>query len=173
LHTGFKEKMSLVAFRLVSWSMIAVCLWMIHGFSQQDASRSDALSLEVTDVVARVLKPEGKINRSSGSYQKLHDHVRKGAHTMEYALLAMAALLALTPSRIRPALQPLIVLLFCFAFAGYDEWSQTMSLGRSPAFRDVAIDTAGALLGCLAMLFLRWMAVWALRAQQYRQQTRR
>jgi len=173
LRTGFKEKVSLFVFRLVSWSLIAVCLWMIHSFSQQDASRSDALSLEVTDVVSRVIKPQGRINRSSGSYQKLHGYVRKGAHTLEYALLAMAAMLALTPSRIRPSIQPLVVLLFCFAFAGYDEWSQTMSLGRNPALRDVAIDTAGALLGCLAMLFLRWMAVWALRAQQYRQQARR
>jgi VanZ family protein len=173
LQTGIREKLSLIAFRLISWALIALCVWMIHSFSGQDASRSDALSLEVTDVAARILKPEGRIKRTSGSYQKLHAYVRKGAHTLEYSMLAMAAMLALTPTRVRPSRQLLLVVLLCCVFAGFDEWTQTMSLGRSPALRDVAIDTGGALAGCIFMLFLRWMAVWALKAQQLRQPSRR
>ncbi len=164
MRTGFGERLGSIACRLISWALIALCVWMIHGFSLQDAERSGALSLEVTDVVARLMQPEGKINRNADSFIQLHNYVRKGAHALEYALLAMAAMLALATSRMRTGRKLLLILILCAAFAGYDEWSQAMSLGRSPAIRDVAIDTAGALAGCLFALFVRLMTLWALGA---------
>ena len=48
-----------IFYQLISWALIALCVWMIHGFSAQDAKMSDALSLEVTDVVARAMKTGG------------------------------------------------------------------------------------------------------------------
>ena len=37
--------------------------------------------------------------------------------------------------------------LFCAGFAGLDEYHQMFVAGRSPALRDVAIDTAGSITG--------------------------
>jgi len=173
LRTGFRQLLGLAAYRLVSWALIALCLGMIHGFSGQDAGQSEALSLEVTDVAARFLKPEDEIDRADGAYQQLHRRVRKAAHAAEYALLALVAMLSMAPSRMRPTRQALVVLILCAAFAGYDEWSQSMSPGRGPTILDVGIDALGALAGCLAALFLRWMAVWALRSREMRQPPRR
>ena len=150
--------------------MIALCVWMIQGFSAQDAKISDALSMEVTDVVARVMKPEGAIKRSSDSYQELHRHVRKAAHALEYALLALAGMMVLAPGRMRITLKALLVLALCAAFASYDEWTQAGVLGRSPAIRDVIIDTAGALLGIIAALMARGMALLSLRSRAHRQE---
>ena len=60
----FTETLGYIFYQLISWALIALCVWMIHGFSAQNANLSEALSLEVTDVVARVMKPEGAIRRS-------------------------------------------------------------------------------------------------------------
>lgn len=167
------EILGYVFYQLISWALIALCVWMIHGFSAQDAKMSDALSLEVTDVVARVLKPEGAIKRSAESYQELHRYVRKAAHALEYALLALAGMMVLAPGRMRITFKVALVLLLCAAFAAVDEWSQAGSLGRSPAVRDVLIDTAGAFLGCVASLLARGMALWSLKARGCRQGPRR
>lgn len=169
MRTGFGIKIGYITYRVISWTLIALCLWMIHGFSLQNAESSDALSLEVTDVVARILKPEGKINRNTDSFQQLHAYVRKGAHALEYALLALAIMMVLAPCRMRVRHKVLLALLLCAAFAGYDEWTQSMSEGRSPAVRDVAIDTAGACLGCFAALLMRLMVLLELRPSLYRQ----
>ena len=165
--------LGLAAYRLVTLVLVVLCLWMIHGFSGQDAEHSEALSLEVTDVAAQILKPAAAVDRNGESFQTLHHRVRKAAHALEYALLALVGMLAMAPSRMRPARQALLVLALCAAFAGYDEWSQRLSPGRGPAVLDAGIDTLGALLGCVAALFLRWMSVWALRSREMRQPPKR
>jgi VanZ family protein len=162
------ETLGYIFYQLISWALIAMCVWMIHGFSAQDAKMSDALSLEVTDVVARVMKPEGAIKRSAESYQQLHGYVRKAAHALEYAVLALAGMMVLAPGRMRISFKVLLVLALCAAFASFDEWSQAGSLGRSPAVRDVLIDTGGALLGCIASLLARGMTLLSLKSRGYR-----
>ena len=165
------ETLGYIFYQMISWALIALCVWMIQGFSAQDAKMSDALSLEVTDVVARVMKPEGAIRRSAESYQQLHGYVRKAAHALEYALLALAGMMVLAPGRMRISFKVLLVLALCAAFASYDEWTQAGSLGRSPAVRDVLIDTTGALLGCVASLLARGMTLLSLKSRGYRQES--
>lgn len=173
MRTGFREKLGFLIYQLISWTMIALCVWMIHGFSQENAGQSDSLSLEVTDVVVRIFQPEGRINRSTQSFMQLHTYVRKGAHALEYAMLALAAMTVLAPFRMRPWKKVLLVLILCVAFAGFDEWSQRMSTGRAPAVRDVLIDSAGALAGCIAALLIRQMVLWDLRHRASRRSGRK
>ena len=47
--------------------------------------------------------------------------------------------------------------LFCMGFAGLDEWHQSFVPGRSPALRDVFIDTAGSLAGIYATRLVCWI----------------
>ena len=43
----------------------------------------------------------------------------------------------------------LITIILCFSFALTDEYYQTKVVGRTDQFKDVVIDTCGALVGCL------------------------
>jgi VanZ family protein len=72
--------------------------------------------------------------------------LRKLAHVSEYALLGLLLARAVR----RPALA--VVLAACYAVT--DEIHQTFVEGRHGAPLDVAIDTAGALVGVL--VWLRW-----------------
>jgi len=163
-----RDKVGFIAYQVISWAMIALCALMIHGFSLQDAERSGALSLEVADVAARLVQPEGDIDRTAPSYLRLHTLVRKGAHALEYALLALSTLMVLAPLRMKLWKKTALALILCAAFAGFDEWTQAGSEGRSPAALDVAIDALGALAGCFAALATRRMVIWALRSREMR-----
>jgi VanZ family protein len=72
--------------------------------------------------------------------------LRKLAHVSEYALLGL--LLA------RATRRPAVAAVLAAAYAVTDEIHQTFVEGRHGAPLDVAIDTAGALVGVL--VWLRW-----------------
>lgn len=72
--------------------------------------------------------------------------LRKLAHVSEYALLGL--LLA------RATRRPAVAVALAAAYAVTDEIHQTFVEGRHGAPLDVAIDTAGALVGVL--VWLRW-----------------
>ena len=78
--------------------------------------------------------------------------VRKCAHVIEYAVLALLLWRAL---RSIPTLQTKslmvigVVLLGCALFAASDEFHQTFVKSRTPSVRDVLLDVTGALLGLL------------------------
>ncbi len=163
MRQDLQRKLGFIAYQLIAWTMIAVVAWMIHGFSLQDGVKSDALSEEVTDVVAVIVHPDGKPERDSAEYDQLHFLVRKGAHALEYALLGFAGMIMLAPFKMRPVIKLAIVLIACAAFAGFDEWTQASSLGRSPAVRDVLIDSGGALTGGAFALMIRQMILWDIR----------
>ena len=157
-----KNRFGIIAYQVIAWAMIVVIAWMIHGFSLQGGAESDALSKEVTDVVAVFFHPDG-IARDSAEFDRLHYLVRKGAHALEYAFLGFAGMIMLAPFKMRPLKKLVFVLIACAAFAGFDEWTQASSLGRSPALRDVFIDTGGALTGGVLSLMIRQMILWDIR----------
>jgi VanZ family protein len=78
--------------------------------------------------------------------------VRKGAHVIEYTVLALLLWRAL---RSVPALHAKsfmvigAVLIGCALFAASDEFHQTFVKSRTPSVRDVLLDVAGAFLGLL------------------------
>jgi VanZ family protein len=78
--------------------------------------------------------------------------IRKCAHVIEYAVLALLLWRAL---RSIPTLQTKslmvigAVLLGCALFAASDEFHQTFVKSRTPSVRDVLLDVTGALLGLL------------------------
>jgi VanZ family protein len=78
--------------------------------------------------------------------------MRKSAHVVEYAILALLLWRALRGAitlRMRmPALYG-VVLLGCALFAASDEFHQTFVKFRTPSVRDVLLDVAGAFVGLL------------------------
>lgn len=115
----------------------------IWGNSLLPGSVSGAISHFVRDILA-FLFPDDSSNPDSG-----HGLLRKLAHFTEFA--SLGALFAWLFGMLR---KPFLVALPCgFLVACMDETIQYFVPDRGPAFKDVLIDTSGALLG-MGLLFL-------------------
>lgn len=126
---------------------------MIFGFSAQDAEESSRLSTEVTTVIVQDVNQHLHMGWSAAQQAiKVliwEFYVRKLAHFSEYALLGIALAIPMYAYRVRRWKLPLSAGLICFLYAVLDEFHQNFSYGRSPQFRDVIIDTCGAIVGIL------------------------
>jgi len=80
---------------------------------------------------------------------------RKSAHLFVYAVLANLAYVAFRSSRLwRSGVLGSAVLAvgYCFAIACLDEWNQARFAQRTSTFTDVLLDTAGGVMGVVAMI---------------------
>lgn len=124
-------------------TLLVVNIVFIWGNSLLPGSVSGAISHFVRDILAYIF-PGGSSDPDSG-----HGLLRKLAHFTEFACLG--ALFAWLFGMLR---RPLLFALPCgFAVACIDETIQRFVPDRGPAFKDVLIDTSGALLG-IGLLFL-------------------
>ena len=120
-------------------------MYMIFSFSAQTADESGQLSMLVSEKVVLLL---GKLTSGNlDTADEIHFLIRKMAHFSEYLLLGLTLSLPLYVYRLRGFWLVLAAGLFCAGFAGLDEYHQMFVAGRSPALRDVAIDTAGSITG--------------------------
>jgi VanZ family protein len=127
----------------------AVLVWMvvIIGFSNQQASDSNALSSGLSDAIAttiRVMLPGLELDAG-----ELNHVVRKLAHALIYLVLGMLVLGTLTKLGVRGGRGVAITLLVCVLFAVSDELHQLFVSGRSGQASDVIIDSIGASIGIL------------------------
>ena len=138
---------------------------MIFIFIQ--SALPDVLSARESGVISAFLAELFRVDHEAVSFA-----VRKAAHFTEYAVLgALAANLLRQASRdpkwasrvavIEPAFRLVLVSwFFSVAYAASDEFHQLFVPGRAGAAGDVAIDSAGALVGVLLY------AAFALRARK-------
>ena len=91
---------------------------------------------------------ESKIDKAS---KLLNAPLRKVMHATVYFILSIMLMLFINvmQKKKRYFLALLISILICFAFACTDEYHQTFVGGRTGQFKDVLIDTSGALAGSL------------------------
>ena len=73
--------------------------------------------------------------------------MKKGAHALEYALLAVLLLRALHPTEAPSPRKLLLPLLVAALYAASDELHQSFTANRHPSLSDVGIDAFGACLG--------------------------
>lgn len=86
----------------------------------------------------------------------IHVLLRKFAHASVYFILAIittAAIIQLNKKTERRCY--VLAVIFCFIYAITDEYHQLFVNGRSGEFRDVLIDTSGAIMGALCV----WIAI--------------
>lgn len=145
--------------RIISWTMVIIMMTVIFIFSAKTANASEQMSMGVTQWISKLLgirlAKAGKFGSSLYETLPVIDHyVRKSAHFMEYALLAVLVFRALQID-----LKTKKICLFaatwavCSFYAATDELHQFFVPGRSCQIRDVLIDSAGALTGiCFCML---------------------
>ena len=133
-----------------AWLAVIACIgliWLLAGddFSARETSR-------IVDPLLRWLFPE--ITRSG--LDAVNFGVRKVAHAVEYALLALLTYRAFRLSaELRAASTTGLALLLVLAVAGLDEYQQGRSALRTGSGFDVAIDFAGGLLAIALLLALR------------------
>jgi hypothetical protein len=128
----------------------------IFGFSSQDADESGEVSNAVLLwIMNRVIHNPQLANSSLGSFI-----IRKLAHFSIYLCLGASA--ALLVSEWKPKRVPLLwSWMIPVIYACTDEFHQYFVPGRSCEFRDVCIDSTGALLGVVIIrLLLRVIAAW-------------
>ena len=125
-------------------------LWMFLIFKGSADSGSVAHTSLIIEPICKWLWP----NITFAQLEMAHLIARKGAHMLEFALLALLLLRALSQDRgdARKWISSAWVL--ATAYAASDEFHQIFVPGRNGCVTDVLIDSAGAALGLFACYLL-------------------
>ncbi len=135
-------------------------MYMIFSFSAQDAETSSALSYRVSyrlvETGDRILSLNMDTERIAHIAERCEWLVRKMAHVTEYFLLAIAVAFPFYVYGLHGIALMIVAGFICVAFAGTDEYHQSFVDGRSPALRDVAIDSIGIFFGVIIVRIVGW-----------------
>ncbi len=135
---------------LWAWLWVALCVAVIWSLSGEGFSAS-ATKGQLGPFL-RWLFPDA----DASTVYRLHVRIRKSAHAIEYAVLALLAfrafLLSSPGSWMRHAA---LALALVFSVAGIDELHQSLTASRTGSLRDVSLDVAGGLAALALLLGLR------------------
>lgn len=136
-------------------------MYVIYGFSAQDAGASGNLSYTVSYKIVEIgneVLDKGLDEIQIGDYaERIEYPVRKLAHMTEYFLLAIAVSFPFYVYRLRGIPLMLVAGFICVAFAAGDEYHQSFVAGRGPSVKDVGIDSIGAFFGILTVQIICWV----------------
>lgn len=139
--------------RIIFGILIILNCMAIFYFSNQVADNSSRQSSRVVETISNIIptiKTMQEPDKTLLQEQVLTPIVRKGAHFSIYALLGFWTMNFMMTIENRKLHQLAIyALIFCFLYAGTDEFHQFFIQGRSAELRDVLIDSSGALIGIL------------------------
>ncbi|MFA7672763.1 MAG: VanZ family protein [Clostridia bacterium] len=143
---------------VISWS--AMILWMLLIFilSAQSADDSSSTSGNILTMILKMIYPGFKDMDAGSQFIILEQYqglIRKSAHFCIYGMLGIisfAAYDALYEIKAKAALP--FAFITCVLYAVSDEIHQLFVPGRSCEFLDVIIDSAGALLGIIAIYLI-------------------
>ncbi|ROR31427.1 VanZ family protein [Mobilisporobacter senegalensis] len=143
-----KEKYKLLNF------LPAICVMIgIFYFSSQTAVQSSGLSGNITENIMEVIKNflniQEDIKTNNVFFQLAETIIRKSAHMMEYAVLAVTIAYPLKIYGNQGLRLMIWSELISVLYAVTDEFHQLFVPGRSGQLTDVFIDGIGALIGCI------------------------
>lgn len=150
-----KKPKIMLTMQVILILLITANLLFIFFMSQENGEESSERSNKITDAVAPIIIKDYEAmsppEKEAANYQ-IGFCVRKTAHMAEYASLSFlctALLLTFTNKLYITLICPVA---FSFLYAITDELlHQRFVDGRAGQFRDVLIDTLGALIGMLIM----------------------
>ena len=145
------QRRTRIIYIIIIATVLAAVLCFIWGNSLLDGGASRKLSSAVTKLTQGVVRPLYELfTGKTATDSELHAFVRKAAHFLEFAAIAVAASLLLWRLRGEYPAQNLVYVLSGSLFiAVTDEYIQCFSPGRSSSVRDVVIDFFGAAVGAL------------------------
>lgn len=130
--------------------LLMAAIGMTWYFSSKTVTESNSTSIQIAKNVEIFLGEHFIIDKGDIFWKiTLNEIVRKAAHFTEYLLigLIMCSLLNVAFKKVWPA--ALISILTCPFLAYADEYRQKFSLGRTPRWFDVQVDTTGAIIGII------------------------
>ena len=143
-----------------SFAPAILMMCVIYSFSAQTGDVSGALSYKIS---YQIVETKNEILASGKSLEQLSQeaagiefYVRKAAHMTEYCLLAISISFPLYVYGVRGIWLMLLAGFVCVGFAGLDEYHQSFVGGRTPAVRDVCIDSCGAFIGIILVQLFCW-----------------
>ncbi len=135
-------------------------MYMIYAFSAQEANISSGTSYRVCSKIVRTVNDAADLNleeyQIENYIQRIHGASRKIAHVTEFFLLAVAVSFPLYVYGCHGILLVLVSGTFCVLYACLDEYHQSFVAGRAASMRDVAIDSAGILIGIILVRIIGW-----------------
>lgn len=144
-----RKKITFWVFAILSIALTA----FIFSNSLRAGEESSAQSDIVTDLANKLLGSFG----ISIEPQELSHFIRKLAHFSEYFALGLTS--AVTLSVFKKRFYMIFSPIYCVIIAICDEFiMQAMTIGRAPMWKDVLIDSTGALTALIAVtvfLFIR------------------
>lgn len=145
--------------RIIFSVLAVICMVVIFCFSREDSDKSSETSGRLTNTAVHIAV-ENYDNLPKEKQMSIMDKathiVRKSAHFCLYATLGFLVSMAVGRRKLF-SLASLGVLIFCFMYAFSDEIHQFFVPGRSCEFRDMMIDTSGALSGMLVSMFIMFI----------------
>ena len=157
----FLKKLIRYLLKPLSFLPAIVMMYLIFNFSAQNGNLSGQLSSAVTtdlvELCDQLLDRDWDAQQILFYADALEHYVRKAAHATEYVLLAVTVAFPREVYRLRGWRLVLAAGFFCMGFACLDEWHQSFVPGRTPALRDVVIDTSGSLAGIYATRIVCWI----------------
>ena len=140
--------------KILIWLPAIVMAMIIFGFSKQDGEESSGLSYKAADIILTVCDKAGIIDCNENNRESMIEAVqfpiRKAAHMTEYAILAFLLYKTFIHKQ-NPLIKSFI---FTFLYACSDEFHQLFIAGRAGQFKDVCIDSTGALIMLLIIYFI-------------------
>lgn len=128
--------------------IIGVCC-IIFNFSAENGTQSSSTSHKVARAIVTLINKELSENEIEKKIDLIQPYIRKLAHFSVYMLLGVLVMLCACTFKGSNLLKFDISVIFNFLYACTDEFHQLFIPGRSGEFRDVSIDTLGALLGII------------------------
>lgn len=126
-----------------------ISMGSIYSFSAQTGEESAGLSYRASYGIISFINNIFTLGLSrfnmEGRARSYEFFIRKAAHFSEYFILALCVMLPLYVYKVKGRKKGIIAVIFCAIYACLDEFHQSFTAGRSPQFRDVIIDSLGAM----------------------------
>lgn len=148
----------------ISIVLLLICMIVIFAFSNTPGEESNEQSLGIVNIIKNKTEYDttdiknSQISENSNNVEDILNFlIRKCAHATVYLVLAIITATAIIQLNKKPERRAYILaVIFCFIYAITDEYHQLFVNGRSGEFRDVLIDTSGAIIGVICVwIFLK------------------
>ena len=142
---------------MLSWAAVLFCLLSIYHLSAEPAAESVANSQGIVagclDLTMEVVQHQLDEPEKARLVQRIDRVAREYMHGVVYLVLGLALSNALLVSGVKGRQAWLLALSLCVLYAVSDEIHQVFVPGRSFQFSDLAMDTAGSIIG----IWLMWL----------------
>lgn len=142
--------------RYILMILIIIVCCKIYHFSSETGTSSSERSGKVAKAIVMMSKENKNLSEEkiAKKVETIQPIVRKTAHFSVYMLLGLLLMCCSETFKGKNIIKFDISIILAFLYACSDELHQLLIQGRSGEFRDVSIDTTGALLGILIILLV-------------------